>query len=144
MFHDASQPFTPDTDIHSISVEVLSIQGTAASPISRDSHVLYESEVLAIVHRYKSNSSGLVGTTVWAWRGNKGHLGEREERKLQELARRYNTSLVSVARAKDGVRANEDIDHGSSIRRAARVSLCPWRPSSNSTGKAVKIEKGGD
>ena len=51
---------------------------------------------MAIIHRFKAKSSGLVNMKVWAWRGSKAQSGEREEKKLQELARRYNTPLVSV------------------------------------------------
>ena len=31
---------------------------------------------------------------VWAWHGARCQIGEREERKLQELAKRYGTALV--------------------------------------------------
>lgn len=96
LFHEANKPFSPDPDTQTISVEVLSVQGATATAISKDSHVFYDTEVLAIIHRFKSKTSGLVGTKVWAWRGNKGSVGEREEKKLQELARRYGTSLVSL------------------------------------------------
>ncbi|KAI0093192.1 hypothetical protein BDY19DRAFT_922571 [Irpex rosettiformis] len=96
LFEEANKPFIPDTDIQSISVEVLSIQGTTATAIPKDSHIFYDTEVLAIIHRFKSKSTGLVCTKVWAWKGDKGNLGDREERKLQDLARRYNTALVTV------------------------------------------------
>jgi hypothetical protein len=76
----------------------MSIAGATATPIAADSHVFYETEITAVIHRYKTKSSGLVGTTVWAWRGSKVQAREQEEKKLQELARRYNTSLVKYAR----------------------------------------------
>ena len=91
--HDHS--YKPDPDVHPISTEVLSIAGAVASSVSHDAHIFYDSEVLAIIYRSKTKSSGLVSTKVWAWHGAKSHAGEKEERKLQELSRRYNTSLVS-------------------------------------------------
>ncbi|KAI0685205.1 hypothetical protein BC835DRAFT_1385556 [Cytidiella melzeri] len=94
LFHATSQPFTPTLGVQTVSVEVMSIQGTTASAIAKDFHIFYDSEVLAIIHRSKSD--GLVSTTVWAWRGSKSHVGEREERKLKELAQRYHTPLITV------------------------------------------------
>ncbi|KAH8108084.1 hypothetical protein BXZ70DRAFT_35497 [Cristinia sonorae] len=41
-------------------------------------------------------STGLVSTSVWSWYGKKSNPGEREERKIQEMARRYNTTLIPV------------------------------------------------
>ncbi|EKM54575.1 uncharacterized protein PHACADRAFT_258517 [Phanerochaete carnosa HHB-10118-sp] len=88
--------YKPDPDVATISVEVMSILGNNATEITGDSHIFYETETLSIVHRFKTRSSGLVDTRVWAWRGSKAQPGEREEKKLQELARRYNTPLVNV------------------------------------------------
>ncbi|ETW80802.1 hypothetical protein HETIRDRAFT_476500 [Heterobasidion irregulare TC 32-1] len=88
--------YTADASIHSISVDVMSITGTTATVLKDDTHIFYESEVLAVVHRYKTKSSGLVGTTVWGWRGKRSQLGEREDRKLKDLARHYGTSVVFV------------------------------------------------
>lgn len=89
--------YEPDPDITTISVEVLSIVGNNATALSKDSSIFYDTETLAVVHRFKAKSSGLVNTKVWAWRGSKAQAGEREEKKLQELARRYNTPLVNQA-----------------------------------------------
>ncbi|KZT00473.1 uncharacterized protein LAESUDRAFT_732262 [Laetiporus sulphureus 93-53] len=85
-----------NADVQTISIDVMSIIGNTASTIMRDAHVFYETEVLAVIHRAKVKSTGLVSTTVWAWHGKRARVGEREERKLQELARRYGTSLVTV------------------------------------------------
>ncbi|KAF7790388.1 hypothetical protein EIP86_001343 [Pleurotus ostreatoroseus] len=87
--------YTADPELQTISVEVVSIVGAAAAPINRDMNVFYDSETLAIVHRFKVKSSGLVSTKVWSWLGTKSQMSEKEERKLQDLARRYNTTLVS-------------------------------------------------
>lgn len=94
LFHAANGPYTPDADIQTISVETMAIQGSTATVLTQDGHILYDTEVLAVIHRSKVKSSGLVNTKVWAWKGSKADLGEREEKKLQELARRYNTPLV--------------------------------------------------
>ena len=87
----ASPPkFTPDSDLHTVSVEVLNIVGGTSVEISKgvdNVYVFYDMEVLAIVHRAKSRSSGLVATKVMAWKGRKGSIGEKEEKKLGELAK---------------------------------------------------------
>lgn len=58
--------------------------------------VFYDTEVLAIVHRAKSRSSGLVQTKVWEWVGRKAEFGEKEREKSIELAKRYGTERVRV------------------------------------------------
>lgn len=83
-------------DIKTISVDVLSINGTSSNTVSHDTNIFYDSELLAIVHRYKSKSSGLVSTNLWIWNGKKSIIGEKEERKVQEVAKRYNTSPTVV------------------------------------------------
>jgi len=82
-------------DILTISVEVLAITGTTATPLSRNLDIFYDSEILAIVHRTKSKSTGLASTTVWCWLGRRSLLGDREERKIHDLSKRYGTSAVS-------------------------------------------------
>lgn len=94
LFNTPRPSFSPDPDTQTISVDVLAVVGNTASPVSRDTHVFYDSEILAIIHRFKAQSSGLVSTHVWAWHGARCQIGEREERKLQELAKRYGTALV--------------------------------------------------
>ncbi|KZT27958.1 hypothetical protein NEOLEDRAFT_1129845 [Neolentinus lepideus HHB14362 ss-1] len=79
-----------------ISVDVMTILGNTAAAVQKDSHVFYDTEVLAIIHRHKSKASGLVSNKVWGWCGKKARLEEREERKLQELAKRYGTTLERV------------------------------------------------
>ncbi|THG99521.1 hypothetical protein EW026_g2852 [Hermanssonia centrifuga] len=94
LINAAQLVYTPDSDVNTVSVDVMAIVGTTASAITIDPNIFYDSELLAIIHRSKAKSSGLVATKVWAWQGIKSKLGESEERKLQELARRYNTSLI--------------------------------------------------
>ncbi|KAL5484982.1 hypothetical protein ACEPAI_7624 [Sanghuangporus weigelae] len=89
--------FVPDPDQHTVSVEVLDVAGGSSTEITKgpdNGYMFYETEVLAIVHRAKSRSSGLVTTKLWAWIGRKAGVGEREEKKLQELAKRYGTVLL--------------------------------------------------
>ncbi|KLO19554.1 hypothetical protein SCHPADRAFT_935342 [Schizopora paradoxa] len=80
-------------DLRTISVEVLSISGNSASSLTTDAHIFYDAETLAIIHRAKSKSSGLVVTKVWNWRGRKYERDEGSERKLQELGKRFNTEI---------------------------------------------------
>jgi hypothetical protein len=84
-------------DIQTISVELLSIVGNAATVISESGGIFYDSEILAIVHRVKSKESGLASTSVWCWLGKQTRLGDREDKKLQDLSRRYGTRPVSVS-----------------------------------------------
>lgn len=94
-----NSPFGPPSsvaDAQTISVELFLLIGTTAAPIKGPINAFYESEILTIVHRTKSKSSGLVSTSVWCWLGRRSILGDREERKLQDLAKRYGTSAVSV------------------------------------------------
>ncbi|KAI8993829.1 hypothetical protein BD414DRAFT_513494 [Trametes punicea] len=93
--------YTPDPDLTMVSLDVLTIVGNTASAISKDANVFYDAELLAIVHRGKARSDGLVQTKVWGWQGRRAQVGEREAQKLQELARRYGTSLVMVQQARE-------------------------------------------
>lgn len=79
-----------------VSVDVLSIVGSASSAISSDTSVFYDAEILAIVWRAKVKSSGLVETRVWGWIGKDARVGPKEEKALAELAKRYGTKLVGV------------------------------------------------
>ncbi|KAF9263290.1 hypothetical protein L218DRAFT_973111 [Marasmius fiardii PR-910] len=74
----------------------MSIKGNTSTTLSQDADVFYDTEVLAIVHRSKSKSSGLVSTAVWGWFGKSSQAGEREQQKLEELAKRYGTTMISV------------------------------------------------
>ncbi|KAG1816103.1 uncharacterized protein BJ212DRAFT_211869 [Suillus subaureus] len=88
--------FGPDPKIHTISVEILSINNGTAIPVLRDTHIFYDTEALVIVHRVKARDSGLVSTKVWCWHGKQCQFGEREEKKADELARRYGSTLETV------------------------------------------------
>lgn len=81
-------------DIRTISVELFSIVGNAANVMSNSGGIFYDSEILAIVHRVKSKASGLASTIVWCWLGKQTRLGDHEDKKLQEISRRYGTKAV--------------------------------------------------
>jgi hypothetical protein len=88
-------PFIPSINLQIISVEILLISGSLATPVTKDPNVFYDREVIAIVHRAKEKKSGLVSNNVWIWRGKNANLGEKEERKAHELAERFGTMAVS-------------------------------------------------
>lgn len=71
------------------------ITGNTTIPLFQEQSIFYDTEILAIIHRSKSLESGLVSTMVWIWQGKHSTLGEKEEHKLQELAKRYGTTPVS-------------------------------------------------
>jgi hypothetical protein len=89
--------YTPNPNELTISIDVMHITKSTANSISKDTNVFYDTEVLAIIHRSKSKSSGLVSTKVWSWQGKRSQRGEKEDCKLQELAKRYGTTLVSLS-----------------------------------------------
>jgi hypothetical protein len=91
-----SSEYQPSTDFNTISVDVMSVTGAAATGLKGDTNVFYDSEVLAIVLRVKLKSSGLVETTLWGWQGRRSQIGEREQRKLKDMARHYGTKLCPV------------------------------------------------
>ena len=83
--------------MHTVSVEVLSIEGGTASEVARGVggfHIFYDAEILAVVHRAKSRASGLVISRVWAWKGRNCTPGELDMKKLGDLAKRYGTELT--------------------------------------------------
>ncbi|KAG6845915.1 hypothetical protein H0H87_000721 [Tephrocybe sp. NHM501043] len=79
-----------------MSVEIMAITGTTASTLSTDQTIFYDTEVLAIIHRSKSQLTGLVSTSVWGWEGKRATLGPREQRKLYEIAQRYGATADVV------------------------------------------------
>lgn len=87
-------PLSPP-DIKTISVNVFSINGNSCNAVAHDTDIFYDSELLAVVHRYRSTSSGFVSIQLWVWYGKKCIFGEKEECKVQELAKRYNAKQVS-------------------------------------------------
>lgn len=90
----ASAPGPLKNSNETISIEVSVVSGQNLTLVKQDPHIFYDSEVLAIVHRGKSRTSGLVTTTVWGWKGLHVRSDNKEESKLQEIATRFNTTLV--------------------------------------------------
>ncbi|KAG6333692.1 hypothetical protein ID866_5399 [Astraeus odoratus] len=88
--------FVPNSDLTTISVEVMNVLHSSVTLIQQDSNILYDTELLTIIYRAKSRQSGLAVTKVWCWRGRKCQYGEREQKKLAELARRYGVSAELV------------------------------------------------
>jgi hypothetical protein len=87
--------FMPNPYESTITIDVMQVVKSTANSISKETNVFYDTEMLAIIHRSKSKSSGLVSTKLWSWQGKRSQRGEKEERKLQDLAKRYGTTLVS-------------------------------------------------
>lgn len=77
-----------------ISIDTYLISGSSSTVVNEDRHILYDADIVAIVHRGKPRTGGLVTTTVWAWVGCQANLTSKENAKLQEMASRFNTSLV--------------------------------------------------
>ncbi|KAJ3852177.1 hypothetical protein EV368DRAFT_82784 [Lentinula lateritia] len=90
------QPSESNTNLATVSVEVIVISGNNATVLSRETDIFYDAEVLAIVHRSKSKSSGLVSTTIWGWLGKNCEPGDPEQNKLEELSKRYGTNVIPV------------------------------------------------
>ncbi|KAF8633344.1 hypothetical protein AX17_004516 [Amanita inopinata Kibby_2008] len=85
-----------DSHTQTISVDVLNIAGGTGSLISQDLNIFYDTELLAVIHRSKSRIDGLASTTLWIWRGKCSEVGDKEERKIQDLSRRYGTKAVII------------------------------------------------
>jgi len=90
------KPAPADLGVTTVSVDVLSIVGSASSAVNSDTNVFYDTEILAIIQRAKVKSSGLVDTNVWGWIGKDAKVGPKEEKALAGLAKRYGTELVGV------------------------------------------------
>jgi hypothetical protein len=91
-------PWSPPSDITCISTEVMIVVGNNTTVVAKDTHILYDTEIVVIIQRNKSKSKGLVTTNVWGWVGKNASLGDKENKKLHDLAKRYGTSLVSAMR----------------------------------------------
>ncbi|KAJ7497417.1 hypothetical protein FB451DRAFT_1120918 [Mycena latifolia] len=110
----------PNMDSQTIQVDVMSINQLTAMPLGM-THIFYDEEVLAIIHRSKSNSTGLINSTVWSWQGKNSSLGNNEERKLSELAKRYGTSIVSINQFSEPVEMVQCLGGTLAIRQGSRA-----------------------
>lgn len=117
--------------IQNISVEVLNIIGASASAISKDTNIFYDAEVSAVVHRYKSKLDGLVSTNLWIWRGRQSQSNDKEERKIQELSRRYGASPVGCIKNYTLVSLMFPVETGKPIFRTSTASVSSRWPTSH-------------
>ncbi|GLB37538.1 hypothetical protein LshimejAT787_0405890 [Lyophyllum shimeji] len=108
-----------------ISVEVMAITGTTASTLTKDMTIFYDTEILAIIYRSKSQHSGLVSTAVWGWEGKRAKLGEREQRKLHELAKRYGTSVNIVHQESEPAQLVHVLGGVLAVRQGTRTHWTP-------------------
>ncbi|KAF8967877.1 hypothetical protein BDZ97DRAFT_475685 [Flammula alnicola] len=122
-----SRPQLPKVapDTQTVSVEVLAITGTTATTIVGPLDVFYESEILAIIHRVKSKSTGLASTFVWCWLGRQSILGDREERKLHDLAKRYGASAKIIHQLAEPSELIQILGGSLAIRQGTRVHWSP-------------------
>ncbi|KAG6842159.1 hypothetical protein C0991_001652 [Blastosporella zonata] len=114
-----------ESESTTISVEVMAISGTAASLLSKDRTIFYDTEFLAIVHRSKSDRNGLVSTSVWGWEGKHATLGAREQRKLQEIAQRYGAVINVVQQNSEPLQLVHILGGVLAIRHGTRTHWTP-------------------
>ncbi|KIL68846.1 hypothetical protein M378DRAFT_8282 [Amanita muscaria Koide BX008] len=93
--HQPKPEFSEPT-VQTISVDVLSIMGLTTIPVLQNSNIFYDTELLAIVYRSKSRVDGLVSTALWVWRGKHIQVGDKEQRKIQDLSRHYGTNAILI------------------------------------------------
>lgn len=128
----------PTTDFTTISVDVMSVTGAAATSLKNDTDVFYDSEILAIVRRIKLKSSGLVETTLWGWQGRRSQIGEREQRKLKDMARHYGTKLFPVQQGCEP----PDLVHALGGRLVTRQGTRSYWSAENTTMHQVRLVHG--
>ncbi|KAF7376251.1 Gelsolin repeat [Mycena sanguinolenta] len=107
-------------DLQTIQVDVIAIAGNSAFPLGL-SNTFYDTEILAIIHRSKSNSTGLISSTVWSWQGKNSSMEDSEERKLAELAKRYGTSIVPIHQLSEPVELVRCLGGTLAIRQGSRA-----------------------
>ncbi|KAH9176448.1 hypothetical protein EDB89DRAFT_1941539 [Lactarius sanguifluus] len=113
--------YLPCLNTASISVDVMSVTGATAIGVKGDTGVFYDSEVLAIVHRFKTKTTGLVETSLWSWQGRRSQIGEREERKLRDMARHYGTKLCPVRQSCEPAELVHALGGRLAIRQGTRL-----------------------
>ncbi|KAJ7783303.1 hypothetical protein B0H16DRAFT_1658611 [Mycena metata] len=98
----------------------MAIAGSTAVPLGL-THIFYDTEILAIIHRSKSSSTGLINSTVWSWQGKSSNMGSNEERKLAELAKRYGTSIVPLHQLSEPIELVQCLGGTLAIRQGTRA-----------------------
>ncbi|KAF8502308.1 hypothetical protein F5888DRAFT_1792902 [Russula emetica] len=116
----------------------MSVTGAAATGLKNDTDVFYDSEILAIVRRVKLKSSGLVETTLWGWQGRRSQIGEREQRKLKDMARHYGTKLFPVQQGCEP----PELVHALGGRLATRQGTRSYWSAENTTMHQVRLVHG--
>ena len=97
----ASRPAAPKAIQGTISVESFTISRNTSTLIDSEPHIFYDGDTVAIVHRAKGKSSDLVTTTVWGWEGRHSQCSVTEKKKLNELASRFGTKLITALQGKE-------------------------------------------
>ncbi|KAN0105279.1 hypothetical protein V8E52_011193 [Russula decolorans] len=133
-----SSVYQPNTDFTTISVDVMSVTGAAATSLKNDTDVFYDSEILAIVRRVKLKSSGLVETSLWGWQGRRSQIGEREQRKLKDMGRHYGTKLFPVQQGCEP----PELVHALGGRLATRQGARSYWSAENTTMHRVRLVHG--
>lgn len=82
-----------------VSVETLSLgpNDSVTTIPEEDAGILYDSELVAIVHHLKS-SSAQKESRCFLWHGSKARIDQDMEHKAQDLAQRYSSALVRRSR----------------------------------------------
>ncbi|KAJ7217929.1 hypothetical protein GGX14DRAFT_357559 [Mycena pura] len=114
------KPHSSSKDLQTIQVDVMSIAGSTAVPLGL-AHIFHDTEILAIIYRAKSNSTGLISSTVWSWQGKSSSLGSSEEHKLAELAKRYGTSVVPIRQLYEPAELVQCLGGTLAIRQGSRT-----------------------
>ncbi|GJJ06422.1 hypothetical protein Clacol_000613 [Clathrus columnatus] len=86
-------PFVPDANVRTISVEVNVISEGISKSISQEQNIFYDTEVIVVIYRSKQKTSELVSNEIWVWRGKNSNW-EREARKATEIAERFNKNVT--------------------------------------------------
>ncbi|KAH8926932.1 hypothetical protein BT69DRAFT_1294437 [Atractiella rhizophila] len=90
----------PSTDYGTtISTESFAISASTSVPVPHDPATFYESELIAIVHRYKKDT--LANTRVFSWQGLRWHDDGKAKKRLGELAARYRATIIPVLQGRE-------------------------------------------
>ncbi|KAJ7251553.1 hypothetical protein B0H12DRAFT_1234182 [Mycena haematopus] len=96
------RPPGPPKDLQTIQVDVMAIAGSTAFPLGL-SHTFYDAEIL--------------GSFI----GKNSSMGDSEERKLAELAKRYGTSIVPIHQLSEPVELVRCLGGTLAIRQGSRA-----------------------
>lgn len=81
-----------------------SLSSSSSSSSNPFPNIFYDSESLAIIHRYKSLPSGLVSTRLWMWIGTGTGSGDRRGKvgeKMEEFEQRFNTDAMIIIQGQE-------------------------------------------